>query len=257
MSRRMALSTPQAPLHAAREPADSPYVISLTAPGYCVRSRALDLDSASGVAVALVHSPYALAKLEDGRYLAVRAARETEDAFVEIGLSLTSSSSDVGTWVRVIAGGTLGSLIVETIIHLWLGFFNGPAETSRGPCTTCEADRGSINLGIRHMAAKLGRGAGSSRSRSARHAILHWLAGGGTPLAAAYGAAHLRGGVHGCWKESAAGRRRWRKSKLCWCSWRSRRRTHAVSSNARVPVPLDGADRHHATGGGCSPNLLY
>ena len=169
------LSTPQAPLHAARAPTDPTYVVSLTAPGYCVRSRALDLDSADGMAVALVHSPYALAKLEDGRYLAARAAREADDGFIEVGFSHTGSSSDVCYWAKVTAGGTLGSLVVGTITHLWLGFFNGPAESSKGPCVTREPDGGSVELGIRHVAVELGVEAGSSRLHSARRTISQWL----------------------------------------------------------------------------------
>ncbi|KAL3899110.1 MAG: hypothetical protein SGPRY_012701, partial [Prymnesium sp.] len=146
----MALSTPLAPPTAARTIADPAYVVTNTSPGYCVRSRALDLSSAEGVAVTLVHSPYALAKLADGRFLATRAARESEDGFVELGLSHTSSSADVCHWVKVSAGETLSSLVVDTITHLWLRFFNGPAETARGSCTTHEPDGGSVELGIRH-----------------------------------------------------------------------------------------------------------
>ncbi|KAL3894669.1 MAG: hypothetical protein SGPRY_013744 [Prymnesium sp.] len=40
----------------------------MTAPGYGAAARAGDLHSAKGVAVALIHSPYALAKLDNGLY---------------------------------------------------------------------------------------------------------------------------------------------------------------------------------------------
>ena len=113
MSGRMALSTPQALPAGARTLEDPVCVASLLAPGYCVRARAQDLASADGVAVAFVHSPYALAKLADGRFLAARAARETGDGCVELGLSHTGSSRDVCCWVRVSAGETLCSLVID------------------------------------------------------------------------------------------------------------------------------------------------
>ena len=171
----MALSTPLAPPTTARTTADLAYVTTHTAPGYCVRSRALDLSSAEGVAVALVHSPYALAKLADGRFLAARAARESDDGFIELGFSHTGSSADVCHWVKVSAGETLDSLVMDTVTHLWLGFFNGPAETPKGRCVTLEPDGGSAELGVRHVMVELEAEAGSSRLRSARRTITQWL----------------------------------------------------------------------------------
>ncbi|KAL3921923.1 MAG: hypothetical protein SGPRY_004736 [Prymnesium sp.] len=79
----------------ARTIADLVYDVTHTAPGYRVRSRAFDLSSAEGVAVALVHSPYALAKLADRRFLGARAARESDDGFVELGLIHTGSSAEL------------------------------------------------------------------------------------------------------------------------------------------------------------------
>lgn len=158
-----------------RAPEDPAHVTSFAAPGYCVRSRAADLSSAVGVAGALVHSPYALAKLEDGRFLAARAAREADGGGVELGLSHTGSSSDVCCWVTVSAGETLSSLVMDTVTHLWLGFFNGPADAPGGQRTTLEPSGGSVELGIRHVAVELEAEAGSSRLRSARKTIIQWL----------------------------------------------------------------------------------
>ncbi|KAL3898214.1 MAG: hypothetical protein SGPRY_012887, partial [Prymnesium sp.] len=158
----MALSTPQAPPADARTLEDPVCVASLLAPGYCVRTRAQDLASADGMAVALVHSPYALAKLADGRFLAARAARETGDGCIELGLSHTGSSRDV-------------CCFMDAVTHLWLGFFNGPADTPKGRCTTLDPDGGSVELGIRHVAVELEAEAGSSRLRSTRRTIPQWL----------------------------------------------------------------------------------
>ncbi|KAL3926720.1 MAG: hypothetical protein SGPRY_003174 [Prymnesium sp.] len=132
----MALSTPQAPPADARTLEDSVCVASLLAPGYCVRARAQDLASADGVAVALVHSTYALAKLADGRFLAARAARETGDGCIELGLSHTGSSRDM----------------------------HDP-----------RSGWGSVELGIQHVAVELEAEAGSSRLRSTRRTIPQWL----------------------------------------------------------------------------------
>lgn len=116
-----------------------------------MRSRAgVDLSAAVGVAGALVHSQYALAKLGDGRFL---AACEADGGGVELGLSHnTGSSSDVCCWVTVSAGETLSSLVIDTVTHLWLGFFNGPADAAGGQRKTFEPSRGSVELGIRHVA---------------------------------------------------------------------------------------------------------
>lgn len=69
-------------------------MVSLS-PWYGVQARTGDLHSAQGMAVALVHSPYAQAKLEDGLFLAARAVREAEDGSIEVGLSHTGSLADV------------------------------------------------------------------------------------------------------------------------------------------------------------------
>lgn len=73
-------------------------VALFAAPGYYVRTRA------DGVTVALEHSPYTLAKLRDGRFLAARTAREKADGTIEIGLSHTGASVDAELWVQVNAG---------------------------------------------------------------------------------------------------------------------------------------------------------
>lgn len=118
------------------------------------------------MAVALVHSPYALAKLADRRFLGARAARESDDGFVELGLIHPGLLADVCHWVKVSADETLSSLVMDTITHLWLGFFNGPAETPEGRCMTREPDGGSVELGIRLVVVELEAEAGSSRLRS-------------------------------------------------------------------------------------------
>ncbi|KAL3932946.1 MAG: hypothetical protein SGPRY_000496 [Prymnesium sp.] len=101
----------------------------------------------------------------DGRFLAARAARESDDGFVELGLIHPGLLADVCHWVKVSADETLSSLVMDTITHLWLGFFNGPAETPEGRCMTREPDGGSVELGIRLVVVELEAEAGSSRLR--------------------------------------------------------------------------------------------
>ena len=121
----MALAAHQAPPAASRSPTPPQGVTLFAAPGYSVQARAGDLRSTKGMAVALIHSPYALVKLEDGRFLAARGVRTADDGSIDIGLSHTGSSADAECWVEGIAGGTLSSLMIETVTHIWLGFSTG------------------------------------------------------------------------------------------------------------------------------------
>ncbi|KAL3896523.1 MAG: hypothetical protein SGPRY_013253, partial [Prymnesium sp.] len=83
----MAPAMPQGPHAVHRQPARPSTVSLAAAPGYSVSERAGDLSSAESWTVELVHSPFALAELSDGRYLAVRAARDLQEGLVELGLS--------------------------------------------------------------------------------------------------------------------------------------------------------------------------
>lgn len=135
----------------------APLVTLSAAPGYVVHERAQSLSSARDWAIALVQSPYALAKLRDGRYLAVRAARDSPGGRVELGLSCTTEppdDDDEGSWVPVAAVETLSSLTADNITQLWLGFFDGPAETAKGLCRTLGPNGGSTELGIRYVAVE-------------------------------------------------------------------------------------------------------
>ncbi|KAL3896075.1 MAG: hypothetical protein SGPRY_013354 [Prymnesium sp.] len=79
------------------------------------------------------------------------------------------------SWVEVVAPeGSLESLSSETITHVWLGFFDGPAETARGIGRTFGPDGGSPALGIRHVSVEMEATASSNRLRTARPLLL-WL----------------------------------------------------------------------------------
>ncbi|KAL3930214.1 MAG: hypothetical protein SGPRY_001635, partial [Prymnesium sp.] len=174
----MALATPQGPLAVPRQPARPSTVSLAAAPGYSVSERAGDLSSAESWAVALVHSPFALAKLSDGRYLAVRAARDLQEGLVELGLSYTTeppADDDEESCVPVVAGGTLSSLAADRITHLWLGFFEGHAETAKGMLRTLGPDGGSSTLGIRYVSVEAEAAASSSRLRTTRKPLGQWL----------------------------------------------------------------------------------
>ena len=174
----MALATPQGPTAVPQQPARPSTVSLAAAPGYSVSERAGHLSSAESWAVALVHSPFALAKLSDGRYLAVRAARDLQEGIVELGLSHTSeppADDDEESWVPVVAGVTLSSLAADRITHLWLGFFEGHAETAKGRLRTLGPDGGSSTLGIRYVSVEAEAAASSSRLRVARKPLGQWL----------------------------------------------------------------------------------
>lgn len=55
-----------------------------------MRERDGDFSLAESWAVALQHSPYALVKLVDVRYLAIREVREAGEGVVELGLRHSS-----------------------------------------------------------------------------------------------------------------------------------------------------------------------
>ncbi|KAL3904903.1 MAG: hypothetical protein SGPRY_011112, partial [Prymnesium sp.] len=115
----MALATPQG--HAAALPllTHTPVVDVFVAPEYDVQERASDLTSAEGWALALVQSPYALAKLQDRRYLAAHVRpREARSR------------------------------------SLFLGFIDGPAATHHGSFKTLAPDGGSAELGVRRVAVE-------------------------------------------------------------------------------------------------------
>ena len=88
----MALVTPRGAATVPRSPAEPATVTVYAAPGYSVQERASDLTTPDGWAVALVHSPYALVKVVDGRFLAVRGAREPPEGGMELGLSHSSEA---------------------------------------------------------------------------------------------------------------------------------------------------------------------
>lgn len=60
-------------------------------------------------------------------------------------------------------------------VEKWLGFFNGPAETTQGHCTTREPDGGSAELGVRHVLVELQLEASSSRLRTVRRTVTQLL----------------------------------------------------------------------------------
>ncbi|KAL3919629.1 MAG: hypothetical protein SGPRY_005561, partial [Prymnesium sp.] len=131
----MALATPRGVPAAPRLLARPDTVEILAAPGYSVQARAHDLSSAEGWAIALA------------------SAQLSQEGAVEIGLSHSAEAPDDhddGSWVEV-ASDTLDSLPATTITQLWLGFFDGPAETTRGACRTLGLEEGSEGLGIRYV----------------------------------------------------------------------------------------------------------
>ena len=174
----MAMETPEGAHAHPRRLDQLAAVTLLAASGYSAHERARDLSSAEGWSLALVQSPYALAKLRDGRYLAVRAARDSRMGLVELGLSYSADppdDDDDESWVAVVAVETLSSLAADNITQLWLGFFEGTAETAAGVCRTFGPDGGSPELGIRHVAVGTEATASSSRSRVSRKQVSQWI----------------------------------------------------------------------------------
>lgn len=67
---------------------------------------------------------------------------------------------------------SLEALPTATIPHMWLGFFEGPAETARGSYMTLGPDEWSGTLGIRYVSVEqVAAVNSSSRLRTARKAV--------------------------------------------------------------------------------------